>query len=66
MIKQIRQICEWWKARAVERRLARTMPAVVERKQKIAALRMRHKSTKLVIAEQRQDIHAALGMRGMK
>ncbi|OJF97615.1 hypothetical protein [Pararhizobium antarcticum] len=51
-----------WKAWRATRRLARALPAVAERKQKIATLRSRHRSTKTVIAEQREDIHAALGL----
>jgi hypothetical protein len=55
-----------WNAWRAKRRLSRALPAVVERKQKIAALRMKHKSTRLVIAAQRDEIHAALGMRRMR
>ena len=62
MNRMVRQICDWWKKRTFDRRLARGMPAVAERKQKIATLRSRHRSTKTIIAEQREDIHAALGL----
>lgn len=46
-----------WRAR---RRLARALPAVAERKQKLATLRRQHKPTKPIIAENYHDIHAAL------
>lgn len=62
MNRLVRQICTWWINRAADRRLARALPAVAERKQKIATLRSRHRSTKTVIAKQREDIHAALGL----
>lgn len=66
MNRMVRQICDWWKKRTADRRLARGLPAVAERKQKIATLRSRHRSTKTVIAEQREDIHAALGLKRTK
>lgn len=63
MNRTIRQICDWWKKTIADRRLSRGLPSVAERKQKIAALRSRHRSTKSIIAEQCHDIHEALGMR---
>lgn len=63
MNRMVRQICNWWKKRTFDRRLARGLPAVAERKQKIATLRRQHKPTKPIIGENYQDIHEALGVR---
>ena len=55
-----------WNSWRAKRRLTRAMPAVAERKQKIATLRRQHKPTKPIIAENYQDIHEALGVRRSK
>ena len=60
MIKLISKAITSWIAWRTSRRLARVMPEIPLRKKKIAALRMSHKSTRVVIAEQKRDIHAAL------
>ncbi|WP_426126257.1 hypothetical protein [Pararhizobium sp. PWRC1-1] len=55
-----------WNSWRAKRRLAKALPAVAERKQKIATLRRQHKPTKPIIAENYQDIHEALGVRRSK
>jgi hypothetical protein len=60
MNRMVRQICDWWKKRIFDRRLARGLPDVAARKKQIQLRRRQHKPTKPIIAENYQDIHAAL------
>ena len=64
MNKLITQICQWWTARSISRKLARTMPQVVERRDAmLPTLRRQHKTTRHVIAMNYRDMHEALGVR---
>lgn len=56
-----------WKAWRAKRRLARTFPAVVERRdEQLPVLRKNHKSTRHIYAQNYRAMHEALGLRRSK
>ncbi len=60
----IKQICIWWTSVLVARKLRRTMPAVVVRRdEQLPTLRKQHKPTRHVIAQNYREMHDALGLR---
>lgn len=49
-----------WQDWVIQRRLAKTMPQAIEDRKEYAALRMRHKSTAVVVRRQREAMLSAL------
>lgn len=66
MNRTIRIICAWWTRLHFDKRFSRAIPSIPERKQRIAALRLSHKSTKIEIQRQQEEINSALGFRRPK
>lgn len=60
----IKQICIWWNSFIAARRLRRTMPQVVERRDAmLPTLRRQHKTTRHIIAANYREMHEALRAR---
>jgi hypothetical protein len=60
MNRLIRNAIWKWHLWRIERRLIKTMPQAIEDRKEYAALRMRHKSTKVVVRRQREAMLSAL------
>ena len=56
----IREYIRAWQAWRSDRRLARAIPGYLERKREIEILRRKHRSTKSVLAEQKNAMLNAL------